>query len=106
MTTDHTDQLTAQIERFDQMQKELGDGFDDEIFQESVDLTYTHSFEAVLVESPRIVAVADVGFDGRIERVRVQTEEGRSIEVAQGSGLWAAMVFWLDDMRKTWPDGD
>lgn len=104
----HTKQVSEQIERYDQLRQEKGDHFADEVLLEFVDLTYTHWLEAELVEDPRIVAIADVGFDGRIEGVRVVTPGEvivEATEVDPDSGIGDAMEAWLADMRRTWPDG-
>lgn len=101
MTTDHTDQLTAQIDRFDRL-RATTDDFAGEVLHELVDLTYTHRVEAVLAEEPRVEAVADVGPDGSLEGVRVCTGEGPSVDLDRDSGLWAAMEAWLADMRANW----
>lgn len=103
MTTDYAEQMNAQIERFEKMRTEHGDDFGEEVLLELVDLSYTHSFEAELVEDPRILAVADVGFDGSIKRVQIVTAGEvpvETIDVASGTALWAAMEAWLADMRK------
>lgn len=109
MFIDNTERMQAQVARYDQMRKELEDGFADEVLGEFPDLTHSHSFEAVLVDDPRLVTVADVGFDGSIERVMVTTGGDRlrsaTLTVDPGSGLWVAMETWLADMRETW-DGD
>lgn len=106
MSTDPTDQMTAQVERFDQLQKKHGDNFADEVINELVEQGYTHRFEVRLEEDPRVEAVAVLGFDGRIEGVHLTAAGADRVAVDPGSGLWAAMEAWLDDFRQAWTDGD
>jgi hypothetical protein len=110
MNTDYTDQLKAQIDRFDRIQKSVGAAaFPDEIVHAYTGLCHSRQFEATLVDDPCIEATADVDPTGRIAFVSVYISEGgrriQEIDVEPGTGLWRAMEVWLEHLRTTWSGG-
>lgn len=105
--TDYTDQLKAQIERFDRVHEAVdASAFPDEVLHEYTGLGHSQQFEATLVDDPCIEATADIHPNGNISSMQLRVSEGgrriQEIEVEPDSGLWHAMEVWLEDMRTTW----
>ncbi|SDS02310.1 hypothetical protein SAMN04489751_1045 [Brevibacterium sandarakinum] len=107
MNTNDTEQMHAQIDRFDRIQESVdASAFADAVIGEFTELGNSQTFEATLAEDPLIRAVADVTPNGDIASVDVfVSRDGHRIskmEVTTGSGLWQAMDVWLRDLRETW----
>lgn len=77
MNTHHSDQLQAQINRFDAIQQESTEAtFAGKVVDEYMGLGITQSFEATFVDAPRIEAIADIHPNGAVASVDIYVSEG------------------------------
>lgn len=113
--SEYTDELHAQIQRFDRIQESVdADDFAETVLFESPGSMHSHSFTATLVEDPdagvldppKVEALADIDPTGTIASIDIRRREAgelvEQVPVEKGSGLWNAMEVWLEDIRTTW----
>lgn len=92
MTTNYSNQLQAEIDRFHAIRRESTDAaFVEEVLAELVDQSLQQTFVATLMDEPFIEAIADIHPRGAIESVTLCAREGdqrvQRMVVEPGSGL-------------------